>query len=131
MFNVFRKRDMVQLAIAEFDGQPLAINEIVVHGTVGTFLHGGSTDSMKEVMAPALLQWETIRTLKQRGCAWYDFRGIAPADQPQHHLAGVTRFKMGFGGVERVYPVAGNAVLQPAMYWAYRFAKRIRGSRGD
>jgi len=131
MFDAFRKANMVQLGIAEFNGKPLAINEVVFDGTTATFTHGGSSNEHREVMAPALLQWQTILQAKERGMKHYDLRGIAPADQPNHKLAGVTRFKMGFPGEVMMYPKARNLVLQPAWYWAYRFAKRLRGGQED
>lgn len=131
MFQTLRQQNMIELGIAEYEGQPIAINEIVWCGKTATYLHGGSSDQHKNVMAPYLLQWETVQRARQRGMADYDLRGIAPADEPEHKLAGVTRFKVGLGGKMVVYPVAKNYILQPSWYWAYRTAKRLRGGSDD
>lgn len=127
MFEVMREQGKTELGIAELHGQPLAINEILTHAGVAVFTHGGSADAHKDVMAPYLLQWATIERAKHRGLGWYDFRGIAPEDDPHHKLAGVTRFKRGFGGELVVSPPARNAILDRPWWMMYRLAKRIRG----
>jgi len=127
MFEVLRTHGKSELGIAELHGQPLAINEVVTHAGIAVFTHGGSSDLHKDVMAPYLLQWGTIERAKQRGLGWYDFRGIAPDDDPHHKLAGVTRFKRGFGGELVVAPPSRNAVLDRPWWMMYRLAKRIRG----
>ncbi|MBI5467275.1 MAG: peptidoglycan bridge formation glycyltransferase FemA/FemB family protein [Candidatus Kerfeldbacteria bacterium] len=127
MFAALRNANMVSLAIAEHDGQALAINEIIWHGQTATYIHGGSTTELKELMAPHLLQWQIILEAKRRGIHRYDLRGIAPEHQPNHKLAGVTRFKRGFGGSVVVFPSAANGVVNQSWYAAYRLAKRLRG----
>lgn len=49
-------------------------------------------------MAPSALQWSAIRTARAHGCLDYDMLGAAPRSGEQHPLAGVHRFKIGFGG---------------------------------
>lgn len=127
MFNALRQAGMCELAIAELEGQPLAINLIIWHHQTAVFNHGGSTQSRKEVMAPYLLQWASILRAKEKGMRVYDFRGIAPDNEPDHKLAGVTRFKLGFGGRRVVYPSAQNAILNRPWWLAYRTAKKLRG----
>lgn len=127
MFETFRDAGQGELAVAELDGQPLAINLLIQGAQTTVFNHGGSTQARKEVMAPFLLQWASIKRAKEQGKKVYDFRGIAPADAPKHKLAGVTRFKLGFGGRRVVYPVAQNAILDRPWWQMYRLAKRIRG----
>lgn len=127
MFDTLRAAGIGELAIAEFDGQPLAINLVLWHEQTAVFNHGGSSDEHKDMMAPYLLQWSLIKKAKERGMTVYDFRGIAPADAPDHKLAGVTRFKLGFGGRRVVYPGALNAVLDRPWWQLYRLAKHIRG----
>lgn len=127
MFDVFRQAKMGELAVAELDGQPLAINLIVWHEQTAVFIHGGSTHDKKEMMAPYLVQWTAIGLAKERGMKEYDFRGIAPENQPDHKLAGVTRFKLGFGGRRVVFPPAQNAVINRPWWLAYRLARQLRG----
>lgn len=127
MFRTLRDAGMAELAVADLDGQALAINLILWHEQTAIFMHGGSTQAHKEVMAPYLLQWKSILRAKEKGFVDYDFRGIAPANVPDHKLAGVSRFKLGFGGRRVSYPSARNAILDRKWWQAYRLAKRIRG----
>ncbi len=127
MFETLKMAGIGELAIAEFEGQPLAINLVLWHEQTAVFNHGGSSNDHKEVMAPYLLQWASIRKAKEKKMTTYDFRGIAPEGSPDHKLAGVTRFKLGFGGRRVVYPEARNTILDPLWYQAYRLAKRVRG----
>ncbi len=127
MFTALRTAGLVEIGTAEYNGQPVAANLVIWHDQTATYLHGGSSQAHKEVMAPHLLQWSTMQRAHQRGFSEYDLWGIAPTDQPSHKWSGVTRFKKGLGGHTVVFPPAMNAVLQPGWYWAYRYAKRIRG----
>ncbi len=45
-----------------------------------------------------LLQWEAIRWAKQQGAVQYDFWGIPETDSEDEVMAGVHRFKRGWGG---------------------------------
>jgi lipid II:glycine glycyltransferase (peptidoglycan interpeptide bridge formation enzyme) len=45
-----------------------------------------------------MVQWEAIREAKLRGCHTFDFLGISPPEDINHHLAGVSSFKEKFGG---------------------------------
>jgi lipid II:glycine glycyltransferase (peptidoglycan interpeptide bridge formation enzyme) len=127
MWQHLKKVEMVELGIAEIAGRPLAANMVIWHDQTATYLHGGSSDQEKHLMAPYLLQWSTMQRAFTRGVTMYDFWGIAPNDNPTHQWAGVTRFKKGFGGRVVTFPPALNAILQPAWYQAYRLAKRMRG----
>lgn len=115
-----------RLATATYDGKPLAMNLVISFGDTVTYAHGGSTNELRNVMAPQLLQWETIRWAKAAGFRYYDFRGIAPNDDPAHSWAGITRFKKGFGGQSVGHIGAFDLVNKPAWYWLYR--KYRRGS---
>lgn len=127
MFSVLQTVGMGELGLVEYQGQIIAGNLVIWHGQTATYLHGGSAEDHKEVMAPHLLQWQTILRAKAKGCTMYDLWGIAPEDVPDHAWSGVTRFKKGFGGRVLEFPPAANAILQSSWYWAYRMAKRMRG----
>lgn len=127
MFETLRMASLGELAVAELDGQALAINLMVWHQQTAVFNHGGSSQAHKDVMAPYLLQWRSIQRAKEQGMHDYDFRGIAPANAPDHKLAGVSRFKLGFGGRRVTYPDARNAILDRRWWQMYRLAKRVRG----
>lgn len=109
-----------QLVVATYSGKPVAINLIITIGDTVTYAHGASADADRNVMAPHLLQGETIRWAKAHRYRYYDFRGIAPHDDPQHRWAGITRFKKGFGGLSVLHIGAFDLVNRSLWYRLYR-----------
>lgn len=87
-----------RLLLARYEGQLLAGMLLAIAPERATYLYGASTRAHREHMAPTALQWEAIRAAKAHGCADYDMFGSAPGRGPHHPLAGVHRFKVGFGG---------------------------------
>lgn len=88
----------VELLIAELNSVPLAAMILVYSGPRATYLYGASSSSSRNYMATYALQWEAIRSAKQRGSTEYDMFGVAPCPDPSHPLYGLYRFKTGFGG---------------------------------
>lgn len=131
LFSTLKAASMVELAVARYEGQPLAVNMVIWHGRTATYLHGGSADSGKEHMAPHLLQWATILEAKRRGCTSYDLWGLSSTKVGRIDKGGVARFKQGFGGTLLQFPSPKNFVLDQNWYWAYRLAKRFRGGVDD
>jgi peptidoglycan pentaglycine glycine transferase (the first glycine) len=108
----------LKLLIASYKGKPLAGMFLTLFSDTVTFLHGGSTNANKDVMAPYLLHWEGIKLVKNLGYKNYDFGGIS--NDPKHVWAGLTRFKKGFGGFEVNYPGTYDLVFSPFWYQAYK-----------
>lgn len=107
------------------------------------YLHGASSDEYRNYMAPYVLQWHSILFAKAQNCSVYDFWGIAPPASSttpknmvecfhgycwdkQHRLAGVTRFKAGFGGEVLSYPEAVEVVLDTKKYFVYEMARKLK-----
>lgn len=118
--------------------QALATGLFVRYNGVYTYVHGASHHAARAVMAPYVLQWEAIRRARELGCAQYDFWGIASPDvgedaeifhnyswSKKHSLAGVTRFKAGFGGSVIEYPSAWQVVLKPGVHKLYSLVRRL------
>ena len=89
--------------------------------STATYLHGASSRNHKELMAPYLLHWRIIQAAKRRNIHYYDFWGIDEKKWP-----GITRFKMGFGGLSIEYPRSFHIVYRPAWYCVYQLVKFIR-----
>ncbi|NVB84581.1 MAG: peptidoglycan bridge formation glycyltransferase FemA/FemB family protein [Kofleriaceae bacterium] len=91
-----------------------------------TYLFGASSDEHRERMASYAIQWTAIRIARSRGCTSYDLYGIAPTHQ-LHPLAGVRRFKAGFGG--RVVHRAGSwdFPLDSIAYERFRAHELVQG----
>jgi len=110
----------LKLLLAEYQDKILVANLVAFFGDTVTYLHGASADEYKSLMAPHLLQWETIKMAKARGYHYYDFWGIDEKKWP-----GVTRFKRGFAGQEVEYPGTFDFVFNKFWYQLYLIAKRF------
>lgn len=113
--------DFVKLSFAEYRRKALACNLVIFFGDTATYIHGGSSDENREVMAPYALQWHNIKLAKKSGCEYYDFHGIDEKKWP-----GVTRFKIGFGGHAEEYPGTFDLVYDESWYNIYKMVRKIR-----
>jgi lipid II:glycine glycyltransferase (peptidoglycan interpeptide bridge formation enzyme) len=86
------------LYLAEHEGDIIAGIITLFWGKTATYLYGASSDRKRNLMAPYLLQWKAMQDAKLAGCCEYDLFGIPPDDNPDHPMAGLYRFKTGFGG---------------------------------
>ncbi|MBL9016598.1 MAG: peptidoglycan bridge formation glycyltransferase FemA/FemB family protein [Myxococcales bacterium] len=87
-----------KLLLARHDGRLLAGMLLALTPARASYLYGASTRAHRELMGSYALQWAAIRTAKAHGCREYDLLGAAPRGDAAHPLAGVHRFKAGFGG---------------------------------
>ncbi len=132
--------DTATLFVAEHEGDILGINFMTYHGDSATYLHGGSSDTKRECMAPFLLQWEAMRDAKRRGCTRYDFGGVKTGNNEQRTMnreqgarnkengwEGITRFKIGFSPetAPTVFPGCYDIVLSPSRYFLYTFFSAV------
>lgn len=123
LLEVQSERFSNELWVAELEGLPLAcaiINWFLPSGTA-TYLHGASSRSRREVMAPHLLHWGIIRAARSRGFHTYDLGGVDEDRWP-----GMTRFKESFGGRVVSYPPSLDIVFRPWLYRLYRLQHFLR-----
>jgi lipid II:glycine glycyltransferase (peptidoglycan interpeptide bridge formation enzyme) len=115
-----------KLWIARHEGEALAAIITVFAGNEAIYLYGASSDEKRNLMPAYALQWAAMRAAKESGCAEYDLFGIPPRDDPEHPMAGLYRFKSGFGG--RIVRRAGSwdYPLLPAVYSMSRLAESAR-----
>ncbi|MCW1888073.1 MAG: aminoacyltransferase [Candidatus Moranbacteria bacterium] len=123
-FLVHLKREACELFVAKKDDVVLAGSIVYFYQGTAYYLHGGSGDTGRNLMAPHLLQWRQIQVAKQRGCKRYDFGGVAiktPAAKGKD-WSGITRFKQGFGPKTESLLFSGthDLILQPVRYTLYR-----------
>ncbi len=99
--NYWRKLSEVghgQLMFASFEGELLAGLFATYFGQKGWYKDGGSFKKHPEVMAPYLLQWETMRWLRGRGVTVYDLVGVPSRRDlnPESKIYSLYQFKSGF-----------------------------------
>ena len=128
VYELLHPKQMGELLLAEYEGQPLAALFVARNGNRAYYLYGASTDEERNRMPTYLLQWEAMKWAKARGCEEYDLWGVPDEDEAtleanfekrQDGLWGVYRFKRGFGGQIKRAVQAMDRVYQPLVYWAY------------
>ncbi len=116
----------VRIRIARHEGQPLASIITIFFGKEATYLYGASGDEKRNLMPAYALQWEAMMCAREAGCTRYDMYGIPPSDDPSHAMAGLYRFKTGFGGEIRHYPGCWDIPVRPLVYAAFRMIEQAR-----
>lgn len=101
----------------------LATNIVLFYQQTCTYLFGGSVSHKRNLMAPYLLQWQTIQKAKEEGYKNYDFWGVE--DDKNHAWAGISRFKFGFGGAMKKYSGTFDYPLKPAWYNIYSVLRTL------
>lgn len=125
--NVLGPAGMVELAIAEYNGEALAAHMMVYANGLATYVHGASRKDKRALMAPQLLYWETIKRAKAKGLTTFDFYGVMPEGADLNHpWAGLTRVKSGFGGRRVSYAGAYDFICQPLWYSIMNMVRRIK-----
>jgi len=119
MIKVLEKEGLIKIFLAEYDKKIIAANLVCFFNKTVTYLHGASDYSYHNLMAPYLLQWQTILEAKNKGFMHYDFYGIDEKKWP-----GVTRFKKGFNGQEIRYSNAFDLIFQPIWYKTYNLIRK-------
>ena len=89
----------VHLYVAYYNEEPLGAIITMFYENEATYLYGASSNEKRNLMPTYLLQWQAILDAKGWGAKVYDFYGIPPLDDPHHPMAGLYRFKTGFGGL--------------------------------
>jgi peptidoglycan pentaglycine glycine transferase (the first glycine) len=127
-YDLLHPKQMGELLLAEYEGNPLAALFAARNGNRAYYLYGASNDEERNRMPAYLLQWEAMKWAKARGCETYDLWGVPDEDEAtleanfeKRHgsLWGVYRFKRGFGGEIKRAVQAMDRVYNPLLYWAY------------
>lgn len=142
LFDTLQPRDMLSLWMTWFEGKPIAGAMCFHFGRRVTYVYGASSNDHRNVMPNHLMQWEMIREARKRGAAVYDFRGVSPlrdGKPAEGHIAGLNRFKEGFGARYVEYPGDMDLPLRPVVYRAWvsgapvamRLYKKLKGGSGS
>lgn len=131
-FEVFSKDGEIMMLFGKYKGEVIAAALFVFWQGTCFYHHSGSILKYKNVPVMYLLQWEAIKEAKKRGLTTYNFWGIAPgvttekdAAKSKHPWAGLSLFKMGFGGYKKEY-VATKDLPLSKKYWINYIIESIR-----
>ncbi|HVL31978.1 MAG TPA: peptidoglycan bridge formation glycyltransferase FemA/FemB family protein [Actinomycetota bacterium] len=119
MWTTLRPRAMAKMWIAEFEGTPLSSIICTMFGSRMVYNYGGSSNEHRNVMPNHLIQWTAIQWAHANGYKTYDFRGVSPmrnGEAVEQHIAGLNRFKEGFGARYVEYAGEFDAGYRRAWY---------------
>lgn len=120
----------IAIFLAKYKEEILASAMIIFWQNIAFYHQGASTQKYPKIPAAYLLQWEAIKEAKERGCRFYNFWGIAPENNPRHPWAGLSLFKMGFGGYKKEYLKTQDLPLSFKYWPIYIFEKIRKAGRG-
>jgi len=110
LLDCFAPEKRVKILTATYENTPVASLLLVYCGKTAFYLFGGTSSAYREVMANYLLHFAAMQQARSDGMTHYDFWGIAqPGDPHAQKWAGITRFKLGFGGDPVIYPDSREA----------------------
>ena len=121
----------IRLYAARHEGDCLAAIVVLFRGKDATYLYGASSNTKRNLMAPYALQWKAMQDAKAAGCTGYDLFGIPPNEDPGHPMAGLYRFKTGFGGSILHRPGSWDYPCRPVLYALFTTAERLRKKLRD
>ncbi len=127
----FLKDEILQLALAKWQGQVVAGALIAFYGQEASYLHAAMADDQNKLEPSYYLQWECIRRAKSLGLSRYNFWGIVSEQNyhPHHPGYGYSNFKKGFGGRLEVYLKPQDYVYNWLSYWLFRVQEWYRQRR--
>jgi len=114
--------------IGKYKGEIISSAMIIFWQGIAFYHQGASSLKYSKIPVSYLLQWEAIREAKKRGCNIYNFWGIAPGNDLKHPWAGLTLFKMGFGGYKKEYVKTQDFIISNK-YWLNYLVEKIRKSK--
>lgn len=126
---LFAPEDCAVLFVAYYQGRPLAGLMAYAFNQQSWYMYGASSSVHRELMPNHQLQWRAMQWARAKGCKQYDLWGIPDDDPGTQSLAGVHRFKAGFGGQVVRYLGAYDYVYSAPLYWAMRKAWAYRRGR--
>lgn len=142
LHDILAARGQFKLFLTTFEGTPIAGAILLCFGPRATYTYGASSNEHRNVMPNHLMQWKMIRWAHENRYKIYDFRGVSPIRDGapvEPHLAGLNRFKEGFGAHYVEYAGEHDLPLRPLLYkgWtvgapvAMAALKRLRGQSGS
>lgn len=136
IWQQFLAAGQAELLLASVEGQVVGGLILFICGPTAWYMYGASTGQRREAMPNHLLQWAAICRAREHGCLRYDMWGAPDIFDDSDRMAGVYRFKSGFGGQTVQGLGAFDYPVNRPMYWGFttalpRLRAWMRGRRGD
>jgi len=130
--GAFLQDNQIMIFLGKYKEKVVSAAIFVFWQDICFYHHSGSLTEFNKIPVSYLLQWEAIKEAKKRGCKTYNFWGIAPdivteadASHSKHPWAGLSLFKMGFGGERKEYVKTQDFILSQK-YWINYIIEVVR-----
>ena len=142
-FLAFFPDNQISIFLGEYKKELVSSGIFVFWQRIAFYHHGASSLKYPKISVSYLLIWEAIKEAKKRGCKKFNFWGIAPVfvetktgisnfqfPISKHPWAGLSLFKMGFGGYKKEYVKTQDFPLSKKYWLTYLFEKIRKIKRG-
>lgn len=127
LWKLLKKTGMVHIVMASYQNQILSTFMLFRLKDRMFYPYGASLDVHREVMAPTLLMWESIKLGQSLGCKSFDMWGcLGPNAQETDAGFGFHRFKQGFNGQLVEYVGTYDLVINEPLYKIYNLIDKYR-----
>ncbi len=133
--SAFMTDGQIQFFFGKYKGEIVSAAIFVFWQGGAFYHHSGSLTKYAKIPVNYLLQWEAIVEAKKRGCTMYNFWGISPdivteedAKKSKHPWAGLSLFKMGFGGFRREL-IKTQDIVVSRKYWLNYIIEVLRKAK--
>lgn len=132
-FRAFCSDNQISIFSGKYLNELAASGIFIFWQNIGFYHHGASSLEYPKIPVSYLIMWEAIKEAKERGCQKFNFWGIAPATKfgihsaafKEHPWAGLSLFKMGFGGKTKEYVKTQDFILSKK-YWPTFVVEKLR-----
>ncbi len=120
--------DQICICSAYKDGKYFSSSIFIFDDRAGYYHQGASIPHSLPFSYATL--WAGIREARRRGCQEFNFWGVVQKDDKKHPWYGLSQFKRGFGGEERVYAHAHDRVITFRYWFQYVLERYERWKKG-
>jgi len=129
-FLAFLPDNQILIFLGKYRDQIISSGIFIFWQGIAFYHHGASSLKYPKIPVSYLLLWEAIKEVKSRGYQKFNFWGIAPENEKNHPWAGLTLFKMGFGGYKKEYLKTQDFPISKKYWLTYIIEKIRRQKRG-
>jgi len=129
-FLAFLPDNQISIFLGKYKDEIISSGIFIFWQNIAFYHQGASSLRYPKIPVSYLLLWEAIREAKNRGCQKFNFWGIAPENLKTHPWAGLTLFKIGFGGYKKEYVKTQDLPLSKKYWLTYIFEKLRKTKRG-
>lgn len=127
LWKLLKPLGIPHIYLASHQGEVLSAFMLFIYKDQLFYPYGASLDLHREVMAPTLLMWESIKFGKSMGLKNFDMWGsLGPDAKEGDQGFGFHRFKQGFGGQLVQFVGTYDLVINPPLYSVYNLTDKCR-----